>query len=176
MPLALIDPFQYTLHGGVEVPIRPTLSVQPEAGWVFGHLGRGGKQDFSGYKLRLSIRRFYALRKENPLQGGYIAAVGFYNSYTSKTEIDTSFYGGNSKISIERQIESLGGVFAFGYQVSLNPLLFFDFYGGLGVRRNRHRYIPFSYPQVSLSPVGDIIFQQGTYPFLFLSLSVGMRL
>ncbi|MGQ9864438.1 MAG: hypothetical protein ACUVRD_08190 [Bacteroidia bacterium] len=176
MPLALIDPFQYTLHGGLEIPIRTTLSVQPEAGWVIGYLGGGGSEDFGGYKLRLSIRRFYSLRKNNPLEGAYVALVGTFHNYTSKTEADTSYYGGYPRIPVERRIESVGGVFAFGYQVSLNALLFFDFYGGLGVRRSRHRYSPFLYPYASFSPIGDILFRSGTYPFLFLSLSLGMRL
>ncbi len=183
MPLAMIDPFQYTLHGGVEVPIGLTNSIQAEGGWVFGHLGQVAESDFKqeGLKLRLSFREYFdpkSARRDNPriLQGGYLALMGSYQNYNQTIEVDTSGGYGYFR-EYQRTIQALEGAFLLGYHGQMGRRLSIDVWGGIGVRYATHRWSP-SKPTFSgfisrITPIGDFVLRPGGRPVPRMGIAIG---
>lgn len=184
MPLAMIDPFQYTLHGGVEFPVGLTNTLQAEGGWVFGYLGQAVETDFTqqGFKLRLSWREYFTPKtmKGSPsriLQGGYLALMGSYQHYSQTIEIDTSGGYGYFR-EYRRSIQGVEGAFLLGYQTQVGQRLSIDLWGGLGLCYATHRWSP-AKPGFSglipprITPVGDFILLPGGRPVPRMGMAIG---
>lgn len=190
-PLAAIDPFQYTLHLGMEVPISSEGSIQIEGGWVYGHWGQDlrantGNNDFSqsGYKVRLALRNYLSPIKpsERPIYtftGGYVSLVAGYQYYNQNFGyIDTSgsYHPTPTApgIPYERQIQAFMGGFMLGYQTQMGSRLTFDIYTGLGIRYSTHDWNPIAPPPTyRLAVVGDFILRRGGRPIPFMGFSLG---
>jgi hypothetical protein len=189
LPFALVDPFQNTLHVGVEFPVGLENSIQAEGGWVFGSLDDPSSYEFSqqGLKLRLSWREYFGSRKvrnrpSSILEGVYVALMGSYQYYRQIFEVDTS---GRSWYIPEyhRTIQAFEAAFLLGYQAQLGRRLSIDFWGGLGARYSIHRWSPTKPPaSASLSfylnsggdtAVGDLILLPGGRPVPRLGIAIG---
>lgn len=183
MPLAMVDPFQYTLHGGVELPIGLTNTIQVEGGWVFGYLGQAVETDFTqqGFKLRLSWREYFAPKtlrgnRSRIIQGGYLALMGSYQHYNQTIEIDTSGGYGYFR-EYQRSIQGLEGAFLLGYHTQIGQRLSIDVWGGLGLRYATHRWSPgkpaFSGLIPRITPIGDLILLPGGRPVPRMGMAIG---
>jgi len=183
MPLAIMDPFQSTLHAGVEFPIGLENTIQAEGGWVFGSWGADPTDDFEqqGFKLRLSWREWFEpkARKTGSLiaEGGYLSLTGGYQHYRQSLQVDTSGGYGYFR-EYERTIQAFEVAVLLGYQTQVGRRLSIDFWGGLGARYTTHRWSP-TKPQYGLlafgrvTPVGDLILRPGGRPVPRLGISVG---
>ncbi len=183
MPLALIDPFQYTLHGGIEIPVGLSNTVQAEGGWVFGHLGETSSSDLvqRGFKVRLSWREYFARKtpKQDPsyiIQGGYLALMGGYQSYNQTLQIDTSGGYGYFR-EYQRIVQGVEVAFLLGYHTQLGQRLSVDFWGGMGARYTTHRWSPARPPSLGLypglAPIGDFILRPGGRPVPRMGIAIG---
>jgi hypothetical protein len=187
LPFALVDPFQNTLHVGVEFPVGLENSIQVEGGWVFGSLDDPSSYGFSqqGLKLRLSWREYFGSRKvrnrpSSILEGGYFALMGSYQYYRQTFEVDTS--GGSWYIpEYHRTIQAFEVAFLLGYQVQLGRRLSIDFWGGVGARYSIHRWSPIQFSQAApgyvfisrITPVGDLILRPGGRAVPRLGIAIG---
>ncbi len=188
-PLALADPFQYTLQGGLEFPFARN-SLQIEGGWVFGHAGEGGRPFSSeeglrqnGFKVRVQWREYLGRTKPPSSStrvhtGGYVALMATVQGYTQDFgEVDTSLFSPAPAppISFQRRILGLGGGLLVGYQGQIGTHLVMDVWGGMGVRYNQHSWEPFrpSAQSRSLLGVGDFILRPGGRPIPYLGLALG---
>lgn len=179
MPLAMLDPFQYTLHGGLEVPFSANESIQIEGGWVFGYLGQSAESDFRqrGFKVRSQYRTYFSLRapKDHPayaLQGGYVALMGSYQRYTQEFEYQDTV--GFYRLST-RYIQAYEISFLVGYQTQLGNRLTFDVWGGLGGRYAVHSWEPkrpvTGFPSIRV--LGDLFLLPGGRPVPRMGLALG---
>ncbi len=181
MPLALVDPFQYTLHGGVEFPIGLTNTIQAEGGWVFGYLDQATETDFTqqGFKLRLSWREYFSPKpvkgdRSRIIQGGYLALMGSYQHYNQTIEVDTSGGYGYFR-EYHRSIQGLEGAFLLGYHTQIGQRLSIDVWGGLGVRYAIHRWSPTKLASADfrITPIGDLILLPGGRPVPRMGMAIG---
>ncbi|MCS6895680.1 MAG: DUF3575 domain-containing protein [Bacteroidia bacterium] len=190
-PLAAVDPFQYTLHLGLETPINRESSVQVEGGWVYGHLGEDlgtntGDNDFtqSGFKVRVALRNYFSSNRASDrplytLTGGYISLVAGYQHYNQNFGyIDTTGMYNPSPIVVgvpyERRIQAFMGGFMLGYQQQMGSRLTFDIYTGFGIRYSTHDWRPLAPPyQYRLAAVGDFVLRRGSRPIPFMGFSLG---
>lgn len=191
-PLPMVDPFQYTLHLGVEVPTSRQNSLQIEGGWVFGHLGEDlgtgtSAEDFSqtGFKARIQWREYFLSNKppDHPiytLTGGYIALIAGYQLYNQNLGyIDTTGWYSSPQpvmggISYERRIQAFMGGFLTGLQSQVGSRLVFDLYAGLAVRYSTHQWSPIAPPSLhKFTPVGDFIMRRGGRPIPLMGFSMG---
>jgi hypothetical protein len=187
LPFALVDPFQNTLHVGVEFPVGLENSTQVEGGWVFGSWDDPSSYGFSqqGLKLRLSWREYFGSRKvrnrpSSILEGGYFALMGSYQYYRQIFEVDTP--GGSWYIpEYHRTIQAFEAAFLLGYQAQLGRRLSIDFWGGLGARYSIHRWSPIKFSQAAsgyvfisgITPVGDLILRPGGRAVPRLGIAIG---
>ncbi len=179
MPLAMLDPFQYTLHGGLEVPFSSTESIQLEGGWVFGYLGQLSEGDFkqTGAKVRCQYRSYFSPRapKNRPsytLEGGYLALMGGYQRYAQEVEYQDTL--GLSRLST-RYIQAYEGTLLLGYQGQLGSRLTFDVWGGLGARYVVHNWEP-QRPVtnfLSMLAIGDLLLLPGGRPIPRMGFALG---
>ncbi|MCS7189839.1 MAG: DUF3575 domain-containing protein [Bacteroidia bacterium] len=184
-PLALMDPFQYTLQLGLEVPASSSSSFQVEAGWVFGHLGfEDASRDLSqqGFKARLQWREY--LDSSPPknirytLTGPYLGLQGGFQFYQQNLDIDTAYVAPPtipSSVPYERTIQAFSLSLLVGYQLQVGTHLVIDIFGGVGARYSQHRWRP-QKPPISYYPgraIGDIILRPGGRPIPHIGLSVG---
>ncbi|MCX8113339.1 MAG: hypothetical protein N3E49_09170 [Bacteroidia bacterium] len=192
-PLPMIDPFQYTLHLGLEVPTSRQNSIQVEGGWVFGHLGddigvgtRAEEFQQTGFKARFQWREYFVSDKppERPtytLTGGYIGLLGGYQYYHQNLGyIDTSgiYPPSSNPLAVgtlyERSIQAFVGGFLLGYQAQLGSRIAFDLYTGLAIRYTIHKWNPLAPPNsYRFTPVGDFILRRGGRPIFLMGFSVG---
>lgn len=192
-PLALVDPFQYTLHMGLELPTSWQNSIQIEGGWVFGHLGEDlGTQTTAdefqqtGFKARLQWREYFSSTKSSDrpiytLTGGYIGLIAGYQHYNQNIGyIDTAgaYYPPSQPIitgvPYERRIQAYMGGFIMGYQSEVGSRLVFDVYTGLAVRYAVHEWKPIRPPyNYRFTPVGDLIVRRGGRPIVLMGFSMG---
>lgn len=191
-PLAMVDPFQYTLHLGLEIPTSRQNSLQVEGGWVFGHLGEelgtGASVDEysqTGFKARVQWREYFLSSKppERPvytLTGGYIALIAGYQLYNQNIGyIDTTGWYSPpqpvvSGVPYERRIQAFMGGFLVGLQSQLGSRIIFDIYAGLGVRYSTHQWSPMAPPYMyNFTPVGDFIMRRGGRPIPLMGFSMG---
>ncbi len=137
MPLATMDPFQSTLHAGVEFPIGLENTIQVEGGWVFGSWDADPTDDLEqqGFKLRLSWREWFEpkARKTGSLiaEGGYLSLTGGYQHYRQSLQVDTSGGYGYFR-EYERTIQAFEVAVLLGYQTQVGRRLSIDFWGGWG--------------------------------------------
>ncbi len=183
MPFPMMDPFQSTLHAGVEFPVGLENTIQAEAGWVFGSWGEDPTDDFvqQGFKLRLSWREYFEPKTRKTgsfiVEGGYLALMGGYQYYHQSLRVDTS--GGYGYLQeYERTIQALEVAFLLGYHTQIGRRLSVDFWGGLGARYTMHKWSPNkplygAFPFRSITPVGDLILRPGGRPVPRLGISVG---
>jgi len=192
LPFALVDPFQNTLHVGVEFPVGLQNSIQVEGGWVFGSSDKPSSYDeFSqqGLKLRLSWREYFGSRKvrnrpSSILEGGYFALMGSYQYYWQTFKKVDTLGGSWYTPEYHRTIQAFEVAFLLGYQVQLGQRLSIDFWGGLGARYSIHRW-SHTKPHTSASlvsfypnsggdtPVGDLILLPGARPVPRLGIAIG---
>ncbi len=183
MPLPMMDPFQSTLHAGVEFPVGLENTVQAEAGWVFGSWGEDPADDFvqQGFKLRLSWREYFEPKTRKTgsfiVEGGYLSLTGGYQYYHQSLQVDTSGGYGYFR-EYERTIQALELALLLGYHTQMGRRLSIDFWGGLGARYTMHRWSPSRpqsgiFPFRSITPVGDLILRPGGRPVPRLGISVG---
>ncbi|MCX7607248.1 MAG: hypothetical protein N2170_08320 [Bacteroidia bacterium] len=193
-PLAMIDPFQYTLHLGLELPTSASSSFQLEGGWVFGHFGETEpfgttEEDFSqtGFKARLQWREYFLSEKPPTkptytLVGGYVAFQGGFQYYLQNLgQIDTSgIYPPPSNPMplgpYERAIQAFSFSCLLGYQAQLGTRFICDLFTGIGVRYTQHNWKPIAPPHqyaADLTPVGDFILRRGGRPIPHIGLSLG---
>lgn len=190
-PLALVDPFQYTLHVGLEFPMQKSSSLQLEGGWVFGSLD--DRQTFNtqqeeyyqqGFKARLQWREYFSEgspKKPTYTQtGGYFAVQGGFQYYRQMLgRIDTSLFSPNPSpppdIEYERVISALSLSFLLGYQGQIGQRFVIDFFTGIGARYSQHRWEPLrpSARPLDLTPVGDLIVRPGGRPIVHMGFSMG---
>lgn len=183
MPLPMMDPFQSTLHVGVEFPAGLENTIQAEAGWVFGSWGEDPTDDFvqQGFKLRLGWREYFEpkIRQTGSfiVEGGYLSLMGGYQYYHQSFQIDTSGGYGYFR-DYERTIHALEVALLLGYHTQMGRRLSIDFWGGLGARYTMHQWSPNRpqsgiFPFRSITPVGDLILRPGGRPVPRLGISVG---
>lgn len=190
-PLSLVDPFQYTLHIGLEFPMHSTSSLQLEGGWVFGSLDNPDayntlQEDYAqqGFKARLQWREYFSERPpKKPTYtrtGGYFAVQGGFQYYRQQLgRIDTSFFSPSPSpppdIKYERVISAFSVSFLLGYQGQVGRRFVIDFYTGLGARYSQHRWEPLkpSARPLDLTPIGDLIVRPGGRPIVHMGFSMG---
>jgi hypothetical protein len=178
----MVDPFQYTLQGGLELPISSSSTTQVEAGWVFGHLGEMGEDELfsqTGLKLRLSWREYFDRRTPSKrpsyvMEGAYFAIMGGYQRYNQTIRVDTSGGWGGYQ-DYERVVQAFELTFLLGYQTQIGRRLVLDVWGGLGLRHSRHSWAPMRPPLSywSFLPVGDIIMRPGGRPVPRIGIAMG---
>ncbi|MCS7296616.1 MAG: hypothetical protein RMK19_03880 [Bacteroidia bacterium] len=191
-PLSFIDPFQYTLHMGVEVPTSPHNSVQIEGGWVFGYLGDNqpfgtSEEEYRqrGLRARAQWREYFLSNRSSNRTlythtGGYIALlIGYQYYHQNLGYLDTSqVYPPQptpTGIAYERHIQGFSGGFLFGYQNQIgSSRIVFDAYTGIGVRYTIHEWQPLNPPYLyRYTPIGEVILRRGGRPILYMGFSVG---
>lgn len=192
-PLPMVDPFQYTLHLGLEIPTGLQNSLQVEGGWVFGHLGedlgtgtRADEFHQTGFKARLQWREYFlspkpADRAIYTFTGGYMALIAGYQQYDQDLGyIDTTgsiFPPSNpvvTGVAYQRRIQAFMGGFLIGAQSQVGTRLVFDAYAGLAVRYTIHRWDPWAPPYTyRFTPVGDFIMRRGGRPIPLMGFSMG---
>gem|GEM_PF-1492544 len=189
-PLALIDPFQYTLQGGLEFPFARN-SLQIEGGWVFGHLGEEtrpfssdeGEPRQTGFKVRVQWREYLGRSKPPRTStgvhtGGYVALMASVQGYTQDFgQVDTALFSPTPAppLTFQRRILGMGGGLLLGYQDQIGSRLVLDIWGGIGVRYTQHSWEPFRPPAQNRTAlgVGDFILRPGGRPILYLGLALG---
>ncbi len=188
-PLALIDPFQYTLQGGLEFPFARN-SLQIEGGWVFGRLGEESRPFSSekeprqtGFKVRVQWREY--LGRSRPLRtstsvhtGGYVALMASVQGYTQDfDQVDTALFSPTPAppLTFQRRVLGMGGGLLLGYQNQIGSRLVLDIWSGIGVRYTQHSWEPFRPPAQSRPTlgVGDFLLRPGGRPIPYLGLALG---
>lgn len=188
-PLALIDPFQYTLQGGIEFPFA-RHSLQVEGGWVFGYLGQemrplASEEEprQSGFKVRVQWREYLGRAKPPRSStkvhtGGYVALRASLQGYLQDFgQVDTALFSPAPAppLLFQRRVLGWGVGVLVGYQDQLGSRLVLDLWSGIGVRYNQHSWEPFRPPAQNRTdlPVGDFILRPGGRPIPYLGMALG---
>ncbi|MGZ5287410.1 MAG: hypothetical protein ACXWB9_09515 [Flavisolibacter sp.] len=175
-PLMLIGP-DFTLAGGYEFRVKPSLVVSLEAGYIMGsgHFDNGtnNSKSANGFVVRPSIKYFVNTRKNFYLQPQlfYKMVNHQMNDWLGKNCVnDVPAYEERQEFTFRRQaygFNLMGGVL-----LPTRSRLIFDIYFGLGIR---HRTVgvvgePGScYEPMGMLSIGD---ETGTYP----NVPIGLRM
>ena len=137
-PLALIDPFGYTLAIYAEQPLANQHALEYEAGYIING-GEGFQKQSNGYRLRASYRYYLTPVDFNKGVNFYMSLSGQYKRLIDKREDfvwrDNQSY--QQKLPYTTVINVISSTFNIGvsFSSSKNQRIVYDFSMGLGVKK-----------------------------------------
>jgi hypothetical protein len=142
-PLALIDPFGYTLAIYAEQPLANQHALEYEAGYIING-GEGFQKQSNGYRLRASYRYYLTPVDFKKGVNFYMSLSGQYKRLTDKRE-DFLWRDNRSfqqKLPYTMAYNVLSSTFNIGvsFSSSKNQRIVYDFSMGLGVKKAFIRY------------------------------------